>query len=230
MHHRRGAAGLKAVVRQDEAVGCGGGKGRAGSGSNIYPPERFAKVYLNWMENVRDWCISRQIWWGHRIPPPGTVHAGKRLWIMKTPPLPVPPVRRRNLTQDPDVLDTWFSSALWPFSTMGWPDDTEDLHRYFPTDVLVTGYDIIYFWVARMIIMSLAFMKEVPFHTVYIHGLVRDAQGRKMSKSLGNGIDPIEMIEQYGADTLRFTLITGQAPREVTSASVRRMWRRAVIL
>ncbi len=176
----------------------------------IFIPERFAKVYLNWMENVRDWCISRQIWWGHRIP--AWYCACGETIVDYEDPAACPRCGGENLTQDPDVLDTWFSSALWPFSTMGWPDDTEDLHRYFPTDVLVTGYDIIYFWVARMIIMSLAFMKEVPFHTVYIHGLVRDAQGRKMSKSLGNGIDPIEMIEQYGADTLRFTLITGQAP------------------
>ncbi len=179
-------------------------------GKVAFVPGRFAGVYLHWMENVRDWCISRQIWWGHRIPA-WYCSCGETI-VAHEDPVVCPRCGGEDLTRDPDVLDTWFSSALWPFSTMGWPDETEDLQRYFPTDVLVTGYDIIYFWVARMIVMSLAFMENIPFHTVYIHGLVRDALGRKMSKSLGNGIDPIEMIEQYGADTLRFTLITGQAP------------------
>lgn len=180
------------------------------SGDVEFVPARFANIYLNWIDNIRDWCISRQIWWGHRIPA-WYCKCGEMM-VDYEQPRSCPSCSGSTFTQDPDVLDTWFSSALWPFSTMGWPEDTDDLRNYFPTDVLVTGYDIIYFWVARMIIMSLAFMKEVPFHTVYIHGLVRDAQGRKMSKSLGNGVDPIEVIDQYGADTLRFTLITGQAP------------------
>ncbi len=175
-----------------------------------FVPERFTNVYLSWMDNVKDWCISRQIWWGHRIPA-WYCNCGETIVDYQTPEF-CPRCESTGLTRDPDVLDTWFSSALWPFSTMGWPDETSDLQRYFPTDVLVTGYDIIYFWVARMIVMSLHFMNEVPFHTVYIHGLVRDALGRKMSKSLGNGVDPIEVIDEYGADTLRFTLITGQAP------------------
>ncbi len=175
-----------------------------------FVPERFNQVYLNWVDNIRDWCISRQIWWGHRIP--AWYCSCGEVTVDYGDPGACPRCGNTELEQDPDVLDTWFSSALWPFSTLGWPDDTGDLRRYFPTDVLVTGYDIIYFWVARMIIMSLAFMKEVPFHVVYIHGLVRDAEGRKMSKSLGNGVDPLEVIEQYGADTLRFTLITAQAP------------------
>ena len=175
-----------------------------------FVPERFANIYLNWIDNIRDWCISRQIWWGHRIPA-WYCSCGETI-VDYEKPSRCPVCGGDSLTRDPDVLDTWFSSGLWPFSTMGWPEETEDLKRFFPTDVLVTGYDIIYFWVARMIIMSLAFMKEVPFHTVSIHGLVRDAAGKKMSKSLGNGIDPIEIINELGADTLRFTLITGQAP------------------
>ncbi len=176
----------------------------------IFVPPRFRQVYENWVENIRDWCISRQLWWGHRIPawycPCGEVIVDYK------EPVSCPSCGNKALDQDPDVLDTWFSSALWPFSTLGWPDRTSDLATYFPTDVLVTSYDIIFFWVARMLFMSLRFMGEVPFKTVYIHGLVRDALGRKMSKSLGNGIDPLEVIARYGADTLRFTLITGQAP------------------
>lgn len=180
------------------------------SGEIRFVPERFTKIYLNWVENIRDWCISRQIWWGHRIP---AWYCGCGETIVSREDLTsCPHCGRADLVQDEDVLDTWFSSALWPFSTLGWPDKTEDLAHFYPTDVLVTGYDIIYFWVARMIFMGLQFMQEIPFHTVYIHGLVRDAQGRKMSKSLGNGVDPLEIIEQYGADTLRFTLITGQGP------------------
>ncbi|NMA92023.1 MAG: valine--tRNA ligase [Firmicutes bacterium] len=175
-----------------------------------FVPERFAKTYLNWVENVRDWCISRQIWWGHRIPA-WYCSCGETI-VDYNEPIVCPACGGRELVQDPDVLDTWFSSALWPFSTLGWPEETPDLRRFFPTSVLVTGYDIIYFWVARMIFMSLEFLDEVPFHTVYINGLVRDSLGRKMSKSLGNGIDPLEVIADYGADTLRFTLITGQAP------------------
>ncbi|MBS3948588.1 MAG: valine--tRNA ligase [Dethiobacter sp.] len=179
------------------------------SGEIRFVPERFTRVYLNWVENIRDWCISRQIWWGHRIPA-WYCACGKTVVAREEPT--ACPTCNGALVQDPDVLDTWFSSALWPFSTLGWPERTEDLAHYYPTSVLVTGYDIIYFWVARMIFMGLEFMKEVPFHTVYIHGLVRDAQGRKMSKSLGNGIDPLEVIDKYGTDTLRFTLVTGQAP------------------
>jgi valyl-tRNA synthetase len=173
-------------------------------------PERFTRTYLNWMENIRDWCISRQIWWGHRIPA-WYCSCGEMI-VSREDPERCPACGGEDLRQDPDVLDTWFSSALWPFSTLGWPDKTRDLEHFFPTNVLVTGYDIISFWVARMIFMSKAFMNEIPFEEVCVHGLVRDALGRKMSKSLGNGVDPLEVIEKYGADTLRFTLITGQAP------------------
>jgi valyl-tRNA synthetase len=182
---------------------------RVKSGEIRFVPERFTRVYLNWVENIRDWCISRQIWWGHRIP--AWYCACGETVVARLEPESCPSCGGVPV-QDPDVLDTWFSSALWPFSTLGWPERTDDLAHYYPTSVLVTGYDIIFFWVARMIFMGLEFMEEVPFRTVYIHGLVRDAQGRKMSKSLGNGIDPLEIIERYGADTLRFTLVTGQAP------------------
>ncbi len=175
-----------------------------------FVPERFSRLYINWMENIRDWCISRQIWWGHRIP--AWYCSCGEIIVSREDPTRCPFCGGIELEQDPDVLDTWFSSALWPFSTMGWPQETADLQRYFPTSVLVTGYDIITFWVARMIFMSQTFMKDVPFKDVSVHGLVRDAQGQKMSKSLGNGVDPLEVIAQYGADTLRFTLITGQAP------------------
>lgn len=173
-------------------------------------PPRFTRIYKNWVENIRDWCISRQIWWGHRIPA-WYCECGEVI-VDYDEPKKCPSCGGSSIEQDPDVLDTWFSSALWPFSTLGWPDETPDLKHFYPTSVLVTAYDIIYFWVARMIFMGLAFMGEVPFNTVYITGLVRDALGRKMSKSLGNGIDPLEVIDHYGADTLRFTLITGQAP------------------
>ncbi len=179
-------------------------------GSTQFVPERFTKIYLNWLENIRDWCISRQLWWGHRIPA-WYCSCGETI-VSREDAVSCPSCGSRDLKQDPDVLDTWFSSALWPFSTMGWPDETADLKRFFPTKVLVTGYDIIFFWVARMIFMSMEFMGKSPFAHVYIHGLVRDAEGRKMSKSLGNGVDPLEIIEKYGADTLRFTLVTGQAP------------------
>jgi len=175
-----------------------------------FVPPRFTRVYQNWVENIRDWCISRQIWWGHRIPA-WYCECGEII-VDYTDPVKCPSCSSNALEQDPDVLDTWFSSALWPFSTLGWPEQTPDLAHFYPTSVLVTAYDIIYFWVARMMFMGLAFMNEVPFHTVYITGLVRDALGRKMSKSLGNGIDPLEIIENFGADTLRFTLVTGQAP------------------
>ena len=179
-------------------------------GKTVFVPPRFARIYYNWLANIRDWCISRQLWWGHRIP--AWYCSCGELIVDYEDPAACPHCGGTELEQDPDVLDTWFSSALWPFSTLGWPEETPDLKRYFPTSVLVTAYDIIYFWVARMMFTSLAFMGEVPFHTVYITGLVRDALGRKMSKSLGNGIDPLEVIQNYGADTLRFTLVAGQAP------------------
>jgi len=180
------------------------------TGRTEFVPERFTKIYMNWLENIRDWCISRQIWWGHRIPAWYCQDCGKTIVSRKD--LTTCPHCGGNVEQDPDVLDTWFSSALWPFSTMGWPDKTKELARYYPTSVLVTGYDIIFFWVARMMFMGMEFMQDVPFRHVFIHGLVRDSQGRKMSKSLGNGIDPLEVIEKYGADTLRFTLATGNTP------------------
>ncbi|MGB9660974.1 MAG: valine--tRNA ligase [Moorellaceae bacterium] len=174
-------------------------------------PERFTKIYLNWLENLRDWCISRQLWWGHRIPV-WYCQQCEEVICSVSDPAECPSCGSTALEQDPDVLDTWFSSALWPFSTMGWPDKTRELENYYPTSVLVTGRDIIFFWVARMIFMGLEFMQEVPFREVLIHGLVLDALGRKMSKSLGNGVDPMEVIEEYGADTLRFMLVTGNTP------------------
>lgn len=174
-------------------------------------PERMDKIYFNWTDNIKDWCISRQLWWGHRIPAYYCDDCGE-IVVAKQMPEVCPKCGCSHLTQDPDTLDTWFSSALWPFSTLGWPDRTEDLEYFYPTDVLVTGYDIIFFWVIRMIFSGYEHMGEKPFKTVLFHGLVRDSQGRKMSKSLGNGIDPLEVIEQYGADALRMTLITGNAP------------------
>ena len=174
-------------------------------------PERMEKIYFNWMENIKDWCISRQLWWGHRIPAWYCEDCGETIVAMDAPHT-CPKCGSEKLHQDEDTLDTWFSSALWPFSTLGWPDQTEDLKYFYPTDTLVTGYDIIFFWVARMIFSGMEHMGEPPFKTVFIHGLIRDAQGRKMSKSLGNGIDPLEVIAQYGADALRFTLVTGNRP------------------
>ena len=173
-------------------------------------PERMEKIYYNWMENIKDWCISRQLWWGHRIPAWYCDTCGEMVVAREAPDKC--PKCGAALRQDEDTLDTWFSSALWPFSTLGWPEDTEDLRYFYPTNTLVTGYDIIFFWVARMIFSGLEQMGEVPFNTVFFHGLVRDAQGRKMSKSLGNGIDPLEIIDQYGADALRFTVVTGNSP------------------
>ena len=175
-----------------------------------FEPERFTKIYTNWMENVHDWCISRQLWWGHRIPAYYCSGCGEMV-VSKTD-VDTCPKCGGHMTQESDVLDTWFSSALWPFSTLGWPDKTPELAKYYPTSVLVTGYDIIFFWVARMIFSGLEHMGKEPFSTVFIHGLVRDAKGRKMSKSLGNGIDPLEVIDKYGADALRFALATGNAP------------------
>ncbi len=176
-----------------------------------FVPERFSKTYLNWMYNVRDWCISRQLWWGHRIPAWYCKDCG-HVTVSKEDATECEACHSKNIEQDPDVLDTWFSSALWPFSTLGWPEETEDLKYFYPTDVLVTGYDIIFFWVARMIFSACEQMHQIPFHTVLIHGLIRDPQGKKMSKSAGNGVDPIEMIDRFGADALRFNIITGNSP------------------
>jgi valyl-tRNA synthetase len=174
-------------------------------------PERFAKVYFNWLENIRDWCISRQLWWGHRIP---AWHCGAcgEITVSREAPSGCSSCESTNIEQDPDVLDTWFSSALWPFSTLGWPKETEDLKTYYPTSLMETGYDILFFWVARMIMTGLEFTGEVPFNTVYLHGLVRDGDGRKMSKTLGNVVDPLEVMDEYGTDALRFTLLTGSSP------------------
>ena len=181
------------------------------TGELRFVPERFDKIYLHWLENIKDWCISRQIWWGHRIPAYYCDECGEFV-VAKEAPEKCPHCGCTHFTQDEDTLDTWFSSALWPFSTLGWPEKTEDLDYFYPTDVLVTGYDIIFFWVIRMVFSSIEQTGKLPFHTVLFHGLVRDDQGRKMSKSLGNGIDPLEVIDKYGADALRFTLITGNAP------------------
>ena len=181
------------------------------NGSLTFVPESFGKTYLHWLEGIRDWCISRQLWWGHRIPAYYCQECGE-IVISKEAPHACPKCGCTSLKQDEDTLDTWFSSALWPFSTLGWPEKTEDLDYFYPTDVLVTGYDIIFFWVIRMVFSGLEQTGKLPFHTVLIHGLVRDSEGRKMSKSLGNGIDPLEVIDKYGADALRMTLITGNAP------------------
>ena len=181
------------------------------NGDLTFVPERFDKIYLHWLENIRDWCISRQLWWGHRIPAYYCDDCGEIVVDSKMPKV-CPKCGGTHFTQDPDTLDTWFSSALWPFSTLGWPEKTEDLDYFYPTDVLVTGYDIIFFWVIRMVFSGYEQTGKCPFHHVLIHGLVRDSLGRKMSKSLGNGIDPLEIIDQYGADALRFTLVTGNAP------------------
>ena len=181
------------------------------TGELKFVPERFDKIYLHWLENIKDWCISRQIWWGHRIPAYYCDECGEFV-VAREVPEKCPHCGCTHFTQDEDTLDTWFSSALWPFSTLGWPDKTEDLDYFYPTDVLVTGYDIIFFWVIRMVFSGYEHTGKSPFHTVLIHGLVRDSQGRKMSKSLGNGIDPLEIIDQYGADALRLTLVTGNAP------------------
>ena len=176
-----------------------------------FVPERFVKIYNNWMTNAHDWCISRQLWWGHQIPAWYCADCG-HITVSREDPTECEKCHRKNITRDEDVLDTWFSSALWPFSTLGWPDKTPELDYFYPTNVLVTGYDIIFFWVARMIFSGMEFMKEEPFNTVLFHGLIRDANGRKMSKSLGNGVDPIEVIETYGADALRFNIVTGNSP------------------
>ena len=176
-----------------------------------FVPERFEKIYFHWMENIKDWCISRQLWWGHRIPAWYCEDCGEII-VSREDPSECPKCRSKKIHQDPDTLDTWFSSALWPFSTLGWPDKTPELDYFYPTNTLVTGYDIIFFWVARMIFSAIEQTGKAPFDTVLIHGLVRDEQGRKMSKSLGNGIDPLLIIDEYGADALRFTLATGNSP------------------
>lgn len=181
------------------------------NGEVKFVPERFSKIYYHWMENIKDWCISRQLWWGHRIPAHYCQDCGEVI-VSKEDVKKCPKCGGNHIEQDPDTLDTWFSSALWPFSTLGWPDKTPELEYFYPTNTLVTGYDIIFFWVARMIFSAVEHTGKVPFDTVLIHGLVRDAQGRKMSKSLGNGIDPLEVIDEYGADALRFTLATGNSP------------------
>ena len=181
------------------------------TGELKFVPESYSKTYLHWLENIRDWCISRQLWWGHRIPAYYCDECGE-IVVSKGMPSVCPKCGCTHFTQDPDTLDTWFSSALWPFSTLGWPEKTEELDYFYPTDVLVTGYDIIFFWVIRMVFSGYEQTGKAPFHTVLIHGLVRDSQGRKMSKTLGNGIDPLEVIDKYGADALRLTLITGNAP------------------
>ena len=181
------------------------------NGETKFVPERFDKTYFNWMENIQDWCISRQLWWGHRIPVYYCQDCGEMM-VLENEPCKCTKCGSTNIEQDKDVLDTWFSSASWPFSTLGWPNKTEDLDYFYPNSVLVTGHDIIFFWVARMIFSGLHCMGETPFHTVLIHGLIRDSQGRKMSKSLGNGVDPLEVIEEYGADALRFMIATGNAP------------------
>ncbi len=181
------------------------------NGDTKFVPQRFEKVYFHWLENIRDWCISRQLWWGHRIPAWYCADCGE-ITVSRDDATACVHCGSKNITQDPDTLDTWFSSALWPFSTLGWPDETADLKHYYPTNTLVTGYDIIPFWVMRMMFSGLEQTGEVPFDTVLIHGLVRDSQGRKMSKSLGNGVDPLEVIDNYGADALRFSLATGNSP------------------
>jgi len=184
--------------------------GAVRSGSVKFVPERFGKTYFNWMENIRDWCISRQLWWGHRIPAYYCDACGETV-VSESAPTACPKCGGSAFHQDEDVLDTWFSSGMWPFSTLGYPEMTEELKYFYPTSTLVTGYDIIFFWVARMIVFGMEVMKEIPFDTVYIHGIMRDSQGRKMSKSLGNGIDPLEIIDKYGADSLRFSLLAGNS-------------------
>jgi valyl-tRNA synthetase len=185
-------------------------------------PERFIKIYNHWLENIRDWCISRQLWWGHRIPVWYCQDCNEMIAAREDPDT-CPKCGSQNLEQDPDVLDTWFSSGLWPFSTLGWPDDTPDMQRYYPTDVMETGYDILFFWVARMVMSGLEFTGKAPFHTIYLHGLVRDEKGRKMSKTTGNVIDPLEVMDEYGTDALRFTLLTGSTAGNDMNLSLERV-------
>lgn len=192
------------------------------SGQIQIVPERFEKVYYNWLENIRDWCISRQLWWGHRIPAWHCADCGE-ITVAREVPTQCAHCESSAITQDPDVLDTWFSSGLWPFSTLGWPDDTEDLRYFFPTTMMETGYDILFFWVARMIMMSLEFTGEIPFEVVYLHGLVRVSGGQKMSKSYGNVVDPLELMEEFGTDALRFTLLTGSTPGQDSKMNLEKL-------
>ncbi|TET32436.1 MAG: valine--tRNA ligase [Anaerolineales bacterium] len=192
------------------------------SGQIQIVPERFEKVYYNWLENIRDWCISRQLWWGHRIPAWHCADCGE-ITVAREVPTQCTHCESSAITQDPDVLDTWFSSGLWPFSTLGWPDDTEDLRYFFPTTMMETGYDILFFWVARMIMMSLEFTGEIPFEVVYLHGLVRVSGGQKMSKSYGNVVDPLELMEEFGTDALRFTLLTGSTPGQDSKMNLEKL-------
>ena len=185
-------------------------------------PERFTKVYYNWLENIRDWCISRQLWWGHRIPAWYCLDCGE-ISVAREDPTQCADCASRRIEQDPDVLDTWFSSGLWPFSTLGWPEDTEDLRYFYPTTMMETGYDILFFWVARMVMMGLEFTNQPPFYTIYLHGLVRDERGRKMSKTIGNVIDPLEVMDEFGTDALRFTLLTGSTPGNDMNLSLQRV-------
>jgi valyl-tRNA synthetase len=191
-------------------------------GSISIVPEHFRKVYFNWLENIRDWCISRQLWWGHRIPAWHCSDCGE-ITVSRSDPDQCQSCGSKDIEQDPDVLDTWFSSGLWPFSTLGWPDETEDLDRFYPTTMMETGYDILFFWVARMIMLGIEFTGKIPFSTVYLHGLVRDGNGRKMSKTLANVIDPLEVMDSYGTDALRFTLLTGSTPGQDMKLSVERV-------
>jgi valyl-tRNA synthetase len=185
-------------------------------------PERFENVYYNWLDNIRDWCISRQLWWGHQIPAWHCLDCGE-VTVAREDPTQCAHCSSENIEQDPDVLDTWFSSGLWPFSTLGWPEKSPDYEKFYPTTMMETGYDILFFWVARMIMMGLEFTEDVPFHHVYLHGLVRDENGRKMSKSLGNVIDPLELMTEYGTDALRFTLLTGATPGNDMNLSVKKV-------
>ena len=185
-------------------------------------PERFTKVYYNWLENIEDWCISRQLWWGHRIPVWYCQACGEMI-VAREDPTACPNCGSSHLEQDPDVLDTWFSSGLWPFSTLGWPEETPDYQYFYPTSVLETGYDILFFWVARMIMDGLEFTGQVPFHTVYLHGLIRDEHGQKMSKTKGNVIDPLEVMNEMGTDALRFTLLVGSTPGNDMNLSIKKV-------
>ena len=192
------------------------------SGTTEFYPEKWSKTYFNWMNNIQDWCISRQLWWGHRMPV-WQCEDCSEYTVSETEATSCSSCGSKKVTQETDVLDTWFSSALWPFSTLGWPENTEALKTFYPTDILVTGPDIIFFWVARMMMQGLEYQEDVPFRKVYLNGLIRDSQGRKMSKSLGNSIDPVELIENFGADALRFTLMSQMASGKDIKFSMQRL-------